>query len=133
MYPRLSQGEWVSPRFIPNTSWTLQQVVEHRTNEKHTPIMASSFKKFKRYLSNTDSETENDFPRFFIIESLHDTKLVQLSPFLIEKIISSRYPKIIKKLRAGNLLVKVESKKHAENLLKMEKFYNLVVPIHMPN
>ena len=36
----------------------------------------------------TDSETENDFPRFIIIESLQDTKLDQLSPFLIEKIIS---------------------------------------------
>ena len=52
--------------------------------------MASSFKKSKRYLSDSDSETENDFPRFIIIESLQDTKLDQLSPFLIEKIISSR-------------------------------------------
>ena len=47
--------------------------------------MASSFKKSKRYLSDSDSETENDFPRFIIIESLQDTKLDQLSPFLIEK------------------------------------------------
>ena len=59
--------------------------------------MASSFKKSKRYLS--DSDSENDFPRFIIIESLQDTKLDQLSPFLIEKIISSRSnPKTVKKL-----------------------------------
>ena len=88
--------------------------------------MASSFKKSKRYLSDSDSETESDFPRFIIIESLQDTKFNQLSPFLIEKIISSRSnPKTVKKLRTGNLLVEVKSKKHAENLLKMEKFHNL--------
>ena len=90
--------------------------------------MASSFKKSKRYLSDSDSdsETESDFPRFIIIESLQDTKLDQLLPFLIQKIISSRSnPKTVKKLRTGNLLVEVESKKHTENLLKMEKFHNL--------
>ena len=88
--------------------------------------MASSFKKSKRYLSDSDSETESDFPRFIIIESLQDTKLDQLSPFLIEKIISSRSNlKTLKKLRTGNLLVEVESKKHDQNLLKMEKFHNL--------
>ena len=88
--------------------------------------MASSFKKSKRYLSDSDSETENDFPRFIIIESLQDTKLDQLSPFMIEKIISSRSnPKTVEKLQAGNLLVEVESKKHTDNLLKMEIFRNL--------
>ena len=88
--------------------------------------MASSFKKSKRYLSDSDPETESDFPRFIFIESLQDTKLDQLSPFLIEKIISSRSnPKTVKKLRTGNLLVEVESKNHAENLLKMEEFHNL--------
>ena len=89
MYPRLSQGELVSP--LANSQHKLDSaVMEHKTNEKHTPIMASSFKKSKRYLSDSDSETENDFPRFIIIESLQDTKLDQQCPFLIEKIISSR-------------------------------------------
>ena len=88
--------------------------------------MAFSLKKSKRYLSDSDSETESDFPRFIIIESLQDTKLDQLSHFWIEKIISNRSnPKTGKKLRTGNLLVEVESKKHTENLLKMEKFHNL--------
>ena len=31
----------------------------------------------------------------------------------------------MKKLQTGNLLVEVESKKHADNLLKIEKFHNL--------
>ena len=47
--------------------------------------MASFFKKFQRYLSDPDSETESDFLRFIIIESLQDIKLDQLSSFLIEK------------------------------------------------
>ena len=88
--------------------------------------MAASLKKSKKYLSDSNSETESDFPRFIIIESLQETKFDQLSPFLIEKIIFSRSrPKTVKKLQTGNLLVEVESKKHAENLLKMEKFHDL--------
>ena len=60
MYPCLIQGEWVSSL----SYWTPRWVVEHRTNEKRTPIMASSSKKSKRYLSDSDSETERDFTRF---------------------------------------------------------------------
>ena len=67
-------------RLILNTSWTPWCMVEHSTNEKYTQIMASSFKISKRYLS--------DFLRFIIIESLQDMKFDQMSPFLMEKIIS---------------------------------------------
>ena len=56
--------------------------------------MASSFKKSKRYLSDSDSETESDFPRFIIIESPEDIKLDQLLPFLIEKYPVDRIRKI---------------------------------------
>ena len=88
--------------------------------------MAPSFKKSKRYLSDSDSETESDFPRIIIIESQQDIKLNQLSPYLIEKIISSRSnSKNVKKLRNGNPLVEVENKNHAKNQLKLEKFHNL--------
>ena len=73
------------PWLIPNTSWTPWWVVEQRTNEKYTPIMSSFFKKSKRDLSDSDTETESDFPRFILIESLQGVKLDQLSPFLIEK------------------------------------------------
>ena len=52
------------------------------------------------------------------MESLDEIKLDQLSPFLIEKIISSRCkPKHVKKLRNGNLLVEVQIKKQAKNIL----------------
>ena len=82
LYPRLSQGKWVSPLVHSQHKWW---VVEHGTNEKYTPIMASSFKKSKRYLSDSDSENETEFTRFIIIESLDEMKLDQLLPFLIEK------------------------------------------------
>ena len=53
------------------------------------------------------------------------------STFLDQKIISSRSNlKTVKKLQTGNLLVEVESKKHAENLLRMEKFHNLKCRIY---
>ena len=86
--------------------------------------MASSFKKSKKYLSNSDSETESDFLRFIIIESPQDIKLDQLLPFMIE-ISSSSNLKNVKKLQTGNLLVEIETKNHAVNLIKMEKFHNL--------
>ena len=48
----------------------------------------------------TPTQKQSDFPRFIIIESLQDVKLDQLSPFLIEKIISTRStPKTVKKLQ----------------------------------
>ena len=80
----------------------------------------------KRYLSDSDSETESDFPRFIIFESLQDIRLHQLSPFLIKKnnILLIKSEKV-KKLWNGNLLMEIETKKRAENLLKMEKFHNL--------
>ena len=34
-------------------------------------------------------------------------------------------PKNVKKLRNGNLLVDVQMKKHAENILKIDKFHNI--------
>ena len=59
--------------------------------------MVSSYKKFKRNLSESDSENEAaDFLRFIVIESLEEVCLAKFSPFLIEKVISTRN---------GNLLV----------------------------
>ena len=53
--------------------------------------MASSTKKYKRNLSESDSENEAaDLPRFIVTESLEDVCPVKLSPFLVEKVISTR-------------------------------------------
>ena len=80
--------------------------------------MVSSNKKPKRNLSESDSGNEAaDLPRFIVIESLEEVCLDKFSPVLIEKVISTRTtPKTVKKTRNGNLLVKVDSWRHAENI-----------------
>lgn len=69
--------------------------------------------------------TSTNYPRFLVIELLERKKMSELSPFLIEKVLTGKSnPKSIKKLRDGNLLVEVNSNKDAQNLLKMYNFYN---------
>ena len=87
--------------------------------------MASSNKKSKQNLSGSDLENEAaDFPRFIVIESLEEVCLAKLSAFLIEKVISTRASlKTVKKTRNGNLLVEVDSRRHAENMLKIKMFH----------
>ena len=82
-------------------------------------------KKNKRNLSESDSENEaTDFPRFIVIESLEEVCLAKLSPFLIEKVISTRAsPKNVKKIRNGILLVDVDSRRQTENILKIKTFH----------
>ena len=101
-------------------------VVECRASEKYTVYMASSNKKSKQNLSESDSENESaDFPRFIVvIESLEEVCLAKFSPFLIEKVISTRdSPKTVKKTRNGNLLVEVDSWRQAKNILKIKTFH----------
>ena len=82
------------------------------------------FQKKKR-LSESDSENEAaDIPRFIVIESLVEVCLAKFSPFLREKVISTRATlKTVKKTRKGNLLVEMDSRKQAENILKMKTFH----------
>ena len=53
--------------------------------------MASSFKKTKRNLSESSSESDDEeitrFPRFIVLEAQDDSPLATVSPFIIEKII----------------------------------------------
>ena len=93
--------------------------------------MASfSNKKFKlnfNKLDSSDNETEALFPRFIIIES-NSASITNLSPFIIEKVISTNLtPITVKKLKNETLLVEVEKRKHADFLLKMTKFHNISV------
>ena len=93
--------------------------------------MASfSNKKFKRSFidtDNSDDDIEMCFPRFIVIES-RETPITQLSPFIIEKVISSYLtPIYVKKLKNQTLLVEVTKKKHANFLLKMTRFHNTTI------
>ena len=87
----------------------------------------SSSKKLKRSLTETESDYEGvaNFPRFIIIEST-ETPITNLSPFLIEKVISSNMtPVHVKKLKNQTLLVEVDKRKNSDFLLKMTKFHTI--------
>ena len=67
-----------------------------------------------------DSENEAaKFPRFIALETLVGICQAKLYPFLIEKVISSRTT------RNGNLLVEVDSQKHAENIFKIKILHTM--------
>ena len=79
------------------------------------PLMASSYKKTKQNLSDTYSENKdediNRFLTFIVFESQDNSSLANMSLFVIEKVISANLkPKMVKKLKNGNLLVEVERK-----------------------
>ena len=93
------------------------------------PKQLVQIKKLKRNLRETDSgdEVESLFSRFITIE-FKSSPIMSLSPFIIEKVISSNIsPKSVKKLINETLLIEVEKRKHADFLLKMTMFYNIAV------
>ena len=65
------------------------------------------------------------FPKFIILESIEDTPLTRLSPFIIQKIISTNIsPKTVKHLRNGTIMIETENKKH-KLFTKYENFSQL--------
>ena len=77
--------------------------------------------------NDSDSENDNDneydngtWPRYLIIEPVHEGELVKLSPFAVSKGINgiAGEPKSLKRLRSGAYLVEVTRKSHADNLLR---------------
>ena len=92
-------------------------------------IMDNPNKKRSRDYDENDSDHGNAnsaFPRFLLIESVvPEEPLSKLSPFIIQKVLVSiaGNPKSVKKLNSGALLVEVEKPKHAENLLRINRFH----------
>ena len=88
-------------------------------------------KSSKRPHLDTDSDSETlslSFPHFVVLESLEDKQLAKLSPFVIEKTISGIVKPIsVKKLKDGTLLIEVEKKTYADNLIKMKSFHGLKI------
>ena len=92
--------------------------------------MASS-KPSKRPYPDSDSDSEplpSTFPHFIVLESLDEKQLTKLNPIIIEKTISGIVnPNSVKKLNNGTLLIEVDKKAYAENLLKMKTFTGLKI------
>ena len=89
--------------------------------------MASSNKKKKeKKLSESDSKNEAaDFTRFIIIESLERACVAKFSLFLVENIIAMRATyKNVNKTWNGNLLIDVDCRRQAENILRIKSFHS---------
>ena len=75
----------------------------------------------------------NIFRAFLLIESIEENhNITSLSPFVIQKVILgiAGEPENIKKLyRSNQLLVEINEKSHAENLLRTTLFHNLKVRV----
>ena len=73
-----------------------------------------SGKKTKLKRPHTESDSDNDsdqtlFPKFIMLESMEDTPITKLSPFIIEKPLNSFIKaKSVKKLINNTLLIEVE-------------------------
>ena len=75
----------------------------------------------KRPHIECDSDNDEPYPRFIILESKEKLPLTKTSPFIIEKSISALItPKTIKNLKNGTILIEVTEKKQAE-ILKQKK------------
>ena len=77
--------------------------------------------KLKRPHAEVDSKNDSDqtlFPKFIVLESIEDTPITKLSPFIIEKTLNSFIKaKSVKKLINNTLLIEVE-KNFSDLLLK---------------
>ena len=99
--------------------------VNKPTKRLHTESSDSENETKNNKMNNTSTLT---FPRYIILESMEETPLAKLSPFVIQKVISGNFtPKNVKSLRNGNLLIEVEKKKHADFLLQMKVFHNMKI------
>ena len=92
------------------------------------PQAISANKKNKRNLRETDSEDEieSPFSRFISIE-LKSSPITSLSPFIIEKVISSNItPKSVKNLKMIHYSLRWK-KENVDFLLKMTMFNNIAI------
>ena len=83
----------------------------------------ATVKSSKRSYSDSDSDDEispSSFPHFIVLETLEEKQLAKLNSIVIEKtILGIVKPKSVKKLNDGNLLIEVDKKAYADNLLKI--------------
>ncbi|GBN88933.1 hypothetical protein AVEN_11798-1 [Araneus ventricosus] len=81
----------------------------------------------------SSSSTFTNFPTFFLVKRIStiDESFHSVSPFLVEKAITSSIGdvKSTKKLRSGDLLVEVQSRKQSEQIVKLKKFSNIPITV----
>ena len=101
------------------------------TSDEYITYFMASSKPSKRPYPDSDSDSEplpSTFPHFIVLESLDEKQLTKPNPIIIEKTISGIVnPLSVKKLNNGTLLIEVDKKAYAENLLKMKTFAALKI------
>ncbi|GBN55053.1 hypothetical protein AVEN_204335-1 [Araneus ventricosus] len=80
-----------------------------------------------------NSSIANIFPTYFLIKrnSTNNETFHSLSPFLVEKAITSNIGEVksTKKLRSGDLLIEILSRKQSEQIMKIKTFSNISVTV----
>ena len=112
------------------TPWWVGSIV----NETQTFFMdyekttQAKTKKMKRPLTESESENEMDenFYQFIVLESIKETPITKLSPFLIQKTIKTHCKPInIKKAMNNTIIIQTTNKKQSEKILKWKQFGKL--------
>ncbi|GBN02542.1 hypothetical protein AVEN_89510-1 [Araneus ventricosus] len=79
------------------------------------------------------SLSASHFPTFFLIKRISSSNETfhSVSPFLVEKAILSNIGEVqcTKKLRSGDLLVEVHSRKQSEQIVKLKTFSNIQITV----
>ncbi|GBO43927.1 hypothetical protein AVEN_107867-1 [Araneus ventricosus] len=79
------------------------------------------------------SSAATNFPTFFLIKRIStcNETFYSVSPFLVERAITGSIGdvKSTKKLRSGDLLVEVQSRKQSEQIVKLKTFSNILVTV----
>ena len=109
------------------TPWWVGSIV----NETQTFFMAyenitqAKTKKMKRPLTESESENEMDenFYQFIVLESIEETPITKLSPFLIKKTHCKRIN--IKKAMNNTIIIQTTNQKQSEKILKWKQFVKL--------
>ena len=108
------------------TPWWVGSIV----NETQTFFMAyenitqAKTKKMKRPLTESENEnkTDENFYQFIVLESIEETPITKLSPFLIQKTIETLCKPInIKKAMNNTIILQTTNQKQSEKILKWKQ------------
>ena len=111
---------WVGS--IVNETQTFFMAYENITQAKNP--------KMKRPLKESESEHETDgnFYQFIVLESIEETPMIKLSPFLIQKTIEMHCkPTNVKKAMNNTIIIQTTNQKQSEKILKWKQFGKLSI------
>ena len=108
--------------------WVGSMVYETQTFMAYENTTQAKTKKMKRPLTESESENETDenFYQFIVLESIEETPITKLSPFLIQKTIETHCQPInIKKAMNNTIIIQTTNQQQLEKILKWKQFGKL--------